>query len=333
MSTASRLERFGLFSDDLIGRVSEIAEQQARNDYRDFLVEQGVGSPIMLATASGKLASLVDIVPTCDYDNSRARVMHAPHGNPLDTNTLYQAATVFAVDPTVRMIVTANPSSHRYPGNHLTVSERRDVSRGDVTATILPVLDYMGQQGIHTSDQIGYSWGVKKATSTAINAAETNHTVHSMVHIEPVHVIDRGMLALGRAFSASNSGLQGYIEDADCPAFMEARKDGISALDFYQGVLSPSGVAIARSMRHGTYEDEVRAALTKQSGSRVFAAVGDASELVPTRPFVEALSNLEADFNEDTAHRVSGIVLPNERHSLANDIYLQAALVHHGLRA
>ncbi len=329
MNTIERLERYHPFDEQLIGRIAEVAEEQQGLSYEEFFKRYNIPEPEMRTNERGRAFTVLDIEPQGDFDETHARVVHIPMANPLDLNQIYQAATIFAVDPTVRLVATSNPSGPGYPGNTLTHAERKRVWTGDVSPTVDPVLEYLHEHGISQTDQIGYSWGVNKANAATTRSQAYDQEVGHMVHIEPADVKQRSLLQLGSDFAKTAKMLKAYVELSDVPAFLSARKESISAMGYNVGLMRLSNLAIAKALVRGEYEQKTVEAMEAQPEVKTHVAWGSNSELADDSLMLIATQRLQEKFG---AERVATTRLTGEKHALANDIHLQAALIHHRLK-
>src|SRR5438552_2631630 len=104
-NTAERLAGYYNFSPVVVERVVEVADVQRHYDhYSDYFNHLNLPKPRMF-----KGHQILDIRPTVDNDETKAVAYHLPMGNPLDPNMIYQAATVFAARPDIRLVAIGNP--------------------------------------------------------------------------------------------------------------------------------------------------------------------------------------------------------------------------------
>lgn len=274
-------------------------------------------------------AQIVDIHPITDWDERRARVIHQPMANPLDPNMLYQAATIYAVDPSVRTIVTGNPSGLGYGQNILSREDRRKVASGDLRPTIDSIAKYLTNTGVEYVEHIGYSYGADKAAVAAEHADKYDQEVTASIHIEPASVIKRSLVKLGAAFISTSKELARYVDASNVPAFKAARKESVGMVTYSMGLARLSNIAIAKALAQDGFEGRVDRALTNQSEMKSCIIWGTESELAIDGIVIAISDRLIAKYGGD---RVGTIRLPGQKHLLANDIHLQAALVMQGLK-
>jgi hypothetical protein len=323
-NVVERLESYYPFDQDIIDTVAEVAARQQSMTYQEYFDSLFIGKPEMIDGG----AQIVDIHPLSDWDGRRARVIHQPMANPLDPNMLYQAATIYASDPTVRTIVTGNPSGIGYGQNLLSRDDREKVMNGNLRPTIDAVSRYLTSTGVESVEHIGYSYGADKAAVAAEFANDYDQEVMTSVHIEPVSVVKRSLAKLGAAFMSTNKELSRYVDASDTPAFKAARKESVGMVTYSLGLARLSNLAIAQALGRDGFEGRMDRALTNQPEMKSSIIWGTDSELAIDGLVSAITGRLIAKYGGE---RVVPTRLPGQKHALPNDIHLQAALVLRGL--
>lgn len=323
MSTAARLEQYNAFDQKVIERVAAVAEEQLHTDnYRQFISNYVLGEN--LTENDAKNASILDIRPR-EHDPKAALMIHLAMGQPLDPNNIYQIATIAAVNPHIRIITKGNPSGLGYAKQGLDREQRELASRGNFSPLTEPLMRFAEENGIESVDQYGYSFGADLAMTAASKEAFDTPNV---IVVEPASVVKRSLIGLGIAFGRSNSTLQEYV-DLSGPAFAAARKESLGMAGFGVALARLSNLAISRGLSEGYFGGRAAEALSVQPDMQATIAWGTDSELSLHSATSDIVRALRADYGED---RVQAIKLEGQNHALANDVYLQAALVAQGLR-
>ncbi len=147
-STAERLHAYYPFEQDVTDRVANVAALQSRMAFGEFLNYFGIPAPEILISDGEKAIKVLDIIPKGDFDETKARVMHLAMGNDLDKNQIYQIATTFAADPSIRTIAFANPGGPRQKAGVLSVRDSLQVARGNPRPLIDRQLTYVAKKKI-----------------------------------------------------------------------------------------------------------------------------------------------------------------------------------------
>jgi hypothetical protein len=326
MATAERLVDYYAFSPDVVDTVSEFAKRQSQYvTYQGFFHAMGIEGTQKLQSDGYLPVDVLDIRPK-DYDPTTALIYHLPMANPLDPNQIYQLATVAATNPDRRIIATGNPSGPGYNSGLLTAKQRNDAAHGKFQAVVEPVLRFAEQQGITTVDEIGDSYGVDTAATAA---AAGRYEVGKLICIEPASVKKRNLAKLALDFNSTAKPLGMYVAASNLPTFNEARKDSVSAAGYAMGLGRLTNLAIGRGLARGRFVAEMDDAFEHQKTMESTIIWGSESELA-----IDALmTNIVGGLQEQYGERVKAIRLPGQKHNLANDIHLQAALVLQSLRA
>jgi len=326
MNTAERLEGYYPFSQGVIETVANFADHQKDFDsYQAFFDSLGIGETIKWQAEGYLPVEILDIRPK-EHDPREAMFVRLPMANPLDPNQIFQVATLAGTNPTKRLIAIGNPSRGSYGTGLLNREQRKAVAHDDLRPLVEPSHLYAAKQKIETGTEVGYSEGALLAPASA---AMTSYAVNRLISIEPV-VQKRSLPKLGKDFMSTAKELKGYVQASDTPIFEEARKDSVSGLTYNLGVLRLTNLAAARTLAHGKFEQQMGQALDQQADMIASVIWGSESELALDGVVREIIHSLRGNHGHN---RVGGICLPGQKHALANDIHLQAAVVLESLRA
>jgi pimeloyl-ACP methyl ester carboxylesterase len=326
MKTDDRLRSYYPFDEGVIDTVSDAAERIASYDtYQDVLEATNVGEPTAYGLANGRRIELIDIRPA-EHDPKAAMVVWLAMANGLDPNQRYQLSILAAANPDTRIIAAGNPGAPGHGANTLDRAQRKAVSGkgfNRFVPIVEPLMEYVDAQKIEALDHVGYSYGADLAATAAWQA---NHRVGNVITIEPVSSIDRNILKLALAFGRTGKALDGYVKTNELPTFEAARKDSPGLLTYSAGLARLSNIAIARGLGDGAFYSRMYDAIADHPEAHGTVAWGTESELVDQvelRYEVERLQNLNG--------RVDAMILPGQKHTLVNDLALQAAIVNQGL--
>jgi hypothetical protein len=184
---------------------------------------------------------------------------------------------------------------------------------------------YADQQGIERVREVGYSFGALRASASAGHA---DYEVGRMVNIEPV-IKKRWLGRLGLDFAATAKELQRYVKASDMLTFEEARHDSVGAMAYNRGLMRLTNIAIARMLAHDKLEACLQAGLTHQPNMKASLAWGSESELAVDGLMNFVIATLRGHHGSE---RVRTLRLVGQKHALANDIHLQAAIVLEGMQ-
>lgn len=320
-NTAARLTGYYPFSSDVIESVSEFADKQSTyKTYQEFFDSVQVGETIKWQSDGCSPVEILDVRPK-EHDPEKALFYHLPMANPLDSNQIYQIATIAGTNPNTRIIAVGNPSGGKYKAGALNRSQRSTVSVGtDLLPLVLPAMRYAADNNISTSQEVGYSYGALRANVAAYYAT---HSVANTVAIEPV-VGQRSILKLGMNFAATAKMLDHYVNASDMPTFEAARNDSVSAIHYNRGLARLSNFAIARMLAKTNFVEWADKALSQHPDMTTTIAWGSESELATDSLLKSYSSGLPENRGAD---RINPIRLPGQKHALANDIHLQAAII------
>lgn len=330
--TVERLNGYYDFNEAISTKVGAVAEMQAGLSYEEYLAASGIAEPFIFNPDGGKPVRILDIRPSVDFDESKARVMHLAMGNDVDPNQIYQAATVFSADPDTRLIAVGNPAAPGLGYGKLSFADSGLVAKGDLRPVIDPVMKYVEREGITDVEHVGFSYGASRVPVAMKYAAHYEHQADG-VAIDPADVKDRGfklkaMLSLAADFGSTAGPLEDYVQASGIPAFLEARKHSPNLVMYSLGILRASNLAIASALAGDYYQKRATDALEAQPDRKLHTFWGSESELAIDGLLQQITTNLQDRFGE----RAPATRLIGQKHNMVNDIHLQAALVLHGSR-
>lgn len=323
MSTAERLTHYYDFDETVLERAEEVAERQQALTWQEFLRDCNMQADPERYLVDRRSTEWIEFRPTGDFDATKARMFHGPMANPLDPNIAYQAATVFALDPTTRLFAVANPSGPGRDAGLMSHLERKRIADGDLTPTVEPALRLLARAGVESVVHIGGSYGAEKSLVAAQHADRFDHEAKAVVAIEPPAVIKRNVLSLGAAFMKTNAHLSEYVTASGVEAFDAARRQSVGALEYPVGLLRLTNLAVAKGLTHNLFRERATAALAAEPGLTATIAWGSNSELALDQNVSQDTGALEDQFGTE---RVQRIRLVGQYHALLNDIHLQAAI-------
>ncbi len=323
MTTAERLAGYYPFAESTIAAVSEFAERQSRyENYSDFLAAAGATDTVKLQFDGYHPVECIDIRPD-EHDPAEALIYHLPMANPLDANQLYQISTIAGLHPNKRIIATGNPSAGPYKGAQLNRPQRKAVAKGNLTPVVTPLIKYVEEQDIDKVQEVGYSYGAKRAQSAA---AAAEYSVSDLVLLEPV-VGKRLLLKLGYDFIRTGKPLKGYVDAVELPTFKDARHDSVTPAQFNRSIFSLSNIAIARALTRPDFANSTSDAFLEHPEMQLTVAWGSESEMAKDKLLRESIRQM----SEYRSGQIYSMRMVGQRHALANDIHLQAAIIFEAL--
>lgn len=323
MNTSERLTEYYSFDEAVLARADEVAGRQQTQTWQEFLRDCNMQQDPEHYLVDRHATEWIEFRPKGDFDETKARVFHGPMANPLDPNIAYQAATVFAFDPTTRLYAVANPSGPNRDAGLLHHADRKRVASGNLAPTVEPTLRMLARAGIESVVHIGGSYGAEKSFVAAQLAGRFDHEASSVVAIEPPAVRQRSLLGLGAAFMKTNAHLGEYVAATNVEAFDKARKQSVGALEFPLGLLRLTNLAVAKGLTHDSFCERAAAALFVEQDLRATIAWGTKSELALDEAIADDVTELQERYGEQRVHRMR---LIGQYHALLNDIHLQAAI-------
>ncbi len=320
MQARQRLEQIGGFSPEVIDRVEEVTNVQAQfGNYLEYFAKLGIPDPYLF-----KGHSILDIKPAGHYDETKARAYHYPMGNANDPNMIFQAATLFAADPSTRLVAIGNPSGPGFHGGGLNHRGRKRVTRGNLRPTVDPLLDYLKQENVINTEHVGYSYGATKAAVAALYSVNYDQNVTKGIHIEPADVKPRNVRTLFDDFILTEAFLAPYVNANQLPAFLNARSESVSGSRYNLGIIRPTNVAIARFLMKGRFEEIMEDTLDTNPHFVANIIWGSDSELAVDSLVQHTVSRLRDKHSE---RRVKARRLEGQKHAFPNYLPLQTAVV------
>lgn len=325
-ATTERLKGYYPFSQATIQAVASFAKKQADfKTYQDFFTAVGVPTPNIFLAKNGKGVPVVDIKPRIQPEKG-VLVVHLPMGNPLDPNQLYHLATIAGVNAAYRVIGFGNPGGGKYNFREQNLNAWQLLG---IASTLNPKhlvaaeLEYLQQQGIRQVYQIGYSYGALKALLSGIFAPQ--NSVRGAVIIEPVSH-RRGLLQLKSDFEATFEPMGGYVHAPQLQTFHDARKPEPTKKEIQEGLTRPISISIAFLLALSNLKNVITRFFRVQPSASLTLAWGSKSELSNDG----RMRQLAKEVSEEKSG-VKTIRLPGQKHALANDVHLYAAIVHEAL--
>lgn len=329
MMEIERLRRYFAFDDDVLMRVSKVAEVQRAKSWETF--QRELPKPQIFKPKRGKSIEVVEFGPKEDYDD--VQVYHLAMSCRLDPNILMCMAVLAAAEPRTRIITVGNLGGTAHRTGALRWRDMPGVWRGNLDATVRPTLEYMQGQGITEATHIGYSFGADKAAAAIGLATAYGQTVTRAIFMDPAAVTRRSLGSLVRAFDEAGEVMEDYVQAAALPAYNEAR-DITKKLEFgyatyVAGLLRPTNVAIAEALARDGFEARVANALKSQSNLQVAVVWGSASELAHHGLMTKLTAHLAKTFGEK---RVRTLTIQNQRHAMGSDLFLHDAIILQSLK-
>lgn len=319
--TKQRLEECYCFSPQTIQTVATVAEQQARHTrYQDFLDIIGAPAVQLHTTKKGRGVTFVDI--PAKTKQVGVLVVHLPMANPLDSNQLFQVATIAAGVPNYRVIAFGNPSggSYAFRQQNPSIKQKWAIARGNnVESLVTAELDYLKSQGVRQVVHAGYSYGALKAMFASYY--ESPVEVSGLICVEPV-AHPRSIVQLVGDFLRTDNPLNKYVNRSKIPAFIDARKHAVDGLSYRKGLIRPINIAIAFLLARTDFMTLLKKILTKRPAIHAVVAWGGKSELGNDAHMTTVLHQLSS-----ANPRVHALRFAEDTHALANDIHIHAAII------
>lgn len=327
INIAEHLERFYPYFDGEIEQsVAAAAAAQDNLSFRELATQYGVdnGPQSVRPYGDRRVMEYYQLVPKADYDETAARVCYASMATPADKSMAMRAIRLFAADPSAPLLVVGNPGAVGRRANRLRPIDAARVWRGQLGPAVSLSLQHLQNTGVKRAEFIGYSYGAELAASACAESCDFGIDARSGVWMEPVSMIDRGLISLASDFIDSGAALPEYVAASDSVALDEARASADTGLSRYVfGVLRLSNVAIAHALSRDGFSGRARLALDTQARFRATTVWGDASELSqPNR--LKALGN---ELSATYGRRYGALIMKGMKHAGGDDINLHAAMV------
>lgn len=325
-NTAERLKKYNLFSDETIHEIASFAQKQAAyKTYQDFFKEVGVPEVIVHRLSKKEGVPVVDI-PSKLKNSKGVLVIHLPMANSLDTNQLYQTATIAASNPGYRVIAFGNPSGKPYSfrEQNLTFIKRFNVAfRNKLQPLVAAELDYLHKNNIKDYYQIGYSYGALKAMITSIYDQEDN--VKDIILLDPV-AHPRYPQQLAQDFKSTFEPMGEYVNRTNMQTYFDARSDAVKQVDYNKGLIRQINLAVGMLLARSDFIKVFENVLEKQPKITALIAWASKSEIGNDAHMKVSMHRLSGKTPKIKSMRLEG-----DRHSFANDIHLYAAIIHEAI--
>jgi hypothetical protein len=346
MNTAETLLGYYDFDEAIIERVAEVAEYQNSQSFEKLTAEYGVADGAQKVPIGDGYLEILEFVPHPDEetDPAYARVYNLSMGNSIMPALTMNLMTLFAADPSSRLIMIGNPSVPGHAGGTVSRHETREMRREHTLRPVAePVLHYLGRRGITTSAELGYSYGADKAAAVAGLAPDFDHQVTRGVFVEPPSLITQRRTQMAAAFMTTARVQPKYIKDTECEPYIELRKkelpetnlEQIAALGrglpYLAGLLRVTNRAIWSVLAQGGYENRLQEAVEANPDGRFTTAWGTLSELVDDAKMLQAVMDFRSD--HPLGDHTSYIRLRGAHHAGGDNIYLHTATMLQGLNA
>jgi hypothetical protein len=322
MSMPERLRGYYPFNDNIIGRVAEVTDQlRSFPDYEKLFDYVRIGEP-QPHFIDGYLPSQIIDVRRSDEDPEKTIIAHLAMAQPLDPNQLYMIAVLGITFPEYRIIAAGNPSEPGYKAGRLKHRQRKQTSQGDFGPTVIPVLDYVAnrakiEQAVHLGDSLGADLAATAAGMDFLRATQ-------LVATEPVTVVSRSTIQLGRDFSECDQALKDYVHANELNTYLEARKHSVGGNRYIAGLFRLTNIAMARGLTKPYFLTRMHTAMSTQPGMRSTVVWGGKSELAIDENVQEIVSQLQEAYGADT---VKSIRIPEGRHAMTADLALRSAIM------
>ena len=328
-TTRTRLENYEVFSVKALDLAASAASEIARYEtYQKFFKTVDVPlKPTLFMTSQGKGVPLIDISARSSEERG-VFVVYLPMGNSLDTNQLYQVASLAQAFPAYRIIAFGNPSAkpYAYREQNFSVAEWfRVVCTSNRRAVVSAELEYLSSQGIKDAYHIGYSFGALKAMLAAYYSAPD--ALRRLILIDPV-AHSRGLKQLLEDFQHTFKPLGAYVDRTELRTFFEARAEAARTVNHTRGLMRPVNIAIGIALARVDFIPFLEKILQKKPQLSAHVAWGSKSELGNDAHMKASLHHLAY---ETAKGRVRSLRLEDDAHAFANDISLYAAIVYDAL--
>jgi len=274
----------------------------------------------------------VQIIDYQPKDYLETTVFNLPMGNGFNPNMLFWVDVLKHTLIDQRIVVFSNPAEPKQPYGNYKVSALKKILSGDKTPLIRAQIDYLKQQKINEINQIGYSLGTEKSLVLSYFAHDYDLKINHSMIVEPVSVLTRNLINLAQDFILSGKDLKKYIEQADSEKYLEkfnqASKEGFGDIGYVLGILRLSNLVIAKILGEGNFENLLMSSLNTQSEMTANIVWGQKSLICQHNHILEITNTLAAKFPQ----RIKTMVLKNESHALADNIFLFSAIIKQNLQ-
>jgi len=331
--TAERLENFYHFDEGVIADVAEVAHWQNDLSFWQLADKYGLADGLSRGVdpVTGRPFEYLRLTPQEDYDDTHARVLHAPMATPINPSLAVRAIRLFGADPKQQLVVVGNPGPVGSNAGTLGRQEIRQVWNGDLSPTVMPTIRLLGDLGIKSVDHLGYSCGADKAVVASALSSEYGLTTKQQVLMEMASTRERGLLGMLKAFRSCRAPLAEYIKNTGSKPLYEARRlADVGKLRYAGGLLRLSNVAIAKVLSQDGFSARLQESISANPDMRSTVIWGGCSELADNTYLTELMDGLKLGYGSDV---IRSFVVERMLHAGGDDVDLHAAMVLQALRA
>jgi hypothetical protein len=318
------LQEFQVFDRHTIDFVNSIYEIINHNNYRSNHSEI-INFP---TEVNKKPIQIIDYKPR---DYSETTIFNLPMGNGFNSNMLFWIDVLKHTLTDQRIIVFSNPAEPKQSNGNYKVSALKKILNGDKTPLIKPQIEYLKQQKINEINQIGYSLGTEKSLVLSYFAQNYDLKINHSMIVEPVSVLKRNLVNLAQDFIRSGKELKKYIEQAESKKYLEkfnqASKEGFGNTGYVLGILRLSNLVMAKILAEGNFENLLISSLNTQSEMTANIIWGQKSLICQHNHISEITKRVATKFPT----RIKTMILKDEGHALADNIFLFSAIIKQNL--
>lgn len=325
-ATSQRLKGYHLFSNEVIREVAQCAESQAGVSYQDWFKQIGLPKVKLYTTKRGRTVPYITIAAR--NKSTKTLVINLPMGNSLDASQLYQLATIAAVIPECTIVAFGNPSGKpfHFKRQKLSLKELFEVAftsrRRAVVASELEYIDKHVKGDVYYA---GYSYGALKALLEATYTTDTR--LKGIILVDPV-AHPRYRRQLLENFIATLKPMGEYVDRTGIDGYFAARKDAAETVNYNAGLRRPINIAIGMMLAKADFAQLFEAVLQRRPSLYATVAWASKSELGNDAHMGVTSHRLSHEYPHVQAMRLDG-----DKHSVANDIHLHAAIIREALNA
>lgn len=328
-TTLKRLSKYSVLSSRTAEAVARSIQAQSEfATYQDLFRAVEMPTPTFYRSKKSGGVAVVDI-PSRQQKEEGTIVIHLPMANPLDSNQLYQVATVALLQPSYRIIAFGNPSGapYSFPEQNLTMLKRLGIgSLRNTRPLVAAEIDYLKECGVKNAHHVGYSYGAHKALIQALYS--DSELIKSVTFIDPV-AHPRGMKQLIEDFQNTFHPMGEYVNRTKLTTYFDARHDASETKHHKTALRRPINIAIGFLMARFDFITNLRQLLTQNPHIYVAVAWGSKSELGNDAHMSVSMHQLAHDYPE----QMLSMRLEDDKHSVANDVTLYAAIIREVLSA
>jgi hypothetical protein len=316
-------EIYPLFDEDVLEAVEKAADIHRGLSWDEFsatLPDNEIYHP-----KHGKPIEVLDIIP--DGEIESVQVYRTPTLNSLDSNQRDRIGVLALAQPNTRIIGIGNPAAPGQNAGRIRFWNFPSVARGNLRSFVDPVFDYLGEKGIERSIHTGHSGGAEMTVAAPEYAEKHDQHVPQIIPVEPVAVSAIGLIGLGQAAKRTLEALDGYVEQADSQAIVDAREEALKQAHGELGqnlaLLRLTNLALFLYMSGNGFEQRLDNSLTTSPDTRADIISASESEYVSSTDINRVAERLIKKFGGD---RVTATSLKGERHLFPDDVFLNAAV-------